>query len=275
MSRTFNMDFIIVGAMKSGTTSLIYHLGRHPHICIPNSEVHFFENESNFSKGIRWYEGQIRRCQTDDTRVFGEKTTAYSFHEDVPARIHAAFPNARLVWVFREPVARAYSNYIHAYRMGAVRGSFEEAVENEAERIKESIYFGYMERSRYALQVKRYLEYFSRDQMHFIVFEHFIRHVRDELGALFDFIGVTDDGYELKDEPRGRAVMPRWPASIYYTRRLFGPGAIHRGMLFANTLFKKPGYMKLDPTYEEALKARFADENAELAELTGLDLSLW
>ena len=275
MSDAFNMDFIIVGAMKSGTTSLIHHLGRHPRICIPKSEVHFFENDANYRKGLGWYEGRIRRHQTEVTTVFGEKTTAYSFHEDAPARIRAAFPRARLVWIFREPVARAYSNYIHAYRMGAVRGSFEEAVEKEAERMKENRYSGYMARSRYALQVKRYLEHFGKAQMHFMVFEHFIHHVKEELDSLFDFIGVTSEGFELKDEPRGRAVMPRWPSSIYHARRLFGPGLLHRAVLFANTMFQKPGYDKLDPAYKAELKTRFTEENAELAELTGLELSAW
>jgi hypothetical protein len=275
MTEPFNMDFIIVGAMKSGTTSLIYHLSRHPEICIPRGELHFFENDQNYPKGLEWYVSRVRRHETPRTRVYGEKTTAYSFHKDVPARIHAAFPNTRLVWILREPVARAYSNYLHAYRMGAVRGTFEEAVENEAERMKESIYFGYMERSRYASQVKRYLEHFGRERMHFILFEDFIRNVRETLTALFDFIGVTADDFEFRDEPRGRAVMPRWPASIYHTRRLFGPGLVHKAVLFANTMLKKPGYEKLDAVYKAELKARFAEDNAALAELTGLDLSSW
>ena len=162
MSDGFKMDFIIVGAMKCGTTSLGFHLQRHPQVCIPNGEVHFFENEKNFQKGMGWYENRIRRFEGPQTVVRGEKTAAYTYHPDVPGRIHAAFPETKLVWILREPVARAHSNYIHAFRTGSVRGSFEEAVEKEAERMKRSIYFGYLERSRYAPQVERYLELFSR-----------------------------------------------------------------------------------------------------------------
>ncbi len=275
MSTPFTMDFIIVGAMKSGTTSLGFHLGRHPQVCIPRGEVHFFENEKNYRKGLGWYERQIRRHETGRTVVRGEKTTAYTYHPDVPERIHRAFPQTRLVWILREPVERAYSNYIHAFRTGAVRGSFEEAVENEAEQMKKSIYFGFLERSRYAKQIARYLKYFSRERMHFILFEHFIRNVGDELGRLFDFIGVTEEGFALKDEPRGRAIMPRWQSSVYLTRRFLGPGIVHQTVTFANTALKKPGYEKLDPAYKAELKKRFVDDNAELTAITGLDLSVW
>ena len=73
------VDFIIVGAMKSGTTSLGFHLRRHGQICIPRGEVHFFDNERHFEKGLAWYERQLRRHRTKRTVVTGEKTAVWEY----------------------------------------------------------------------------------------------------------------------------------------------------------------------------------------------------
>jgi hypothetical protein len=275
MEQKQKIDFIIVGAMKSGTTSLGFYLRRHPNVCIPKGEVHFFDNERNFKKGLGWYERKLFRKGTRHTVVTGEKTTAYTYKPEVAERIYKAYPEVKLIWILREPVSRAYSNYIHAYRNGAVRFSFEEAIRAEPELIKKSIYLGYLKRSRYAEQVERFLKFFSREQMHFMLFESFVSDTRAELGKLFRFLGVSEEAFTFTDEPRGRTVMPRLQASIWAARKIGGTGPLWSAMMFANSVFKKPGYPKPDPELRDRLKDELQEDNRKLAEITGLDISVW
>lgn len=158
-------DFIIVGTMKAGTTSLAHYLKQHPQIFMPNREVHFFNNEDNYKKGVKWYKKQFKKASNDS--VIGEKTPTYSYLKKVPKRIHDILPEVKLIWIFRNPVDRTYSNYWHAYKKGMERLSFEKAIKNEKQGIKENIFYGYKKRSIYVEQVKRYLKFFPKNKMFF------------------------------------------------------------------------------------------------------------
>ncbi|MDZ7692679.1 MAG: sulfotransferase [Balneolaceae bacterium] len=104
--------FLIVGAMKAGTTTLMRYLVRNPYIAIPNNEIHYFDKESNYRKGLDWYKKKF--SASESTQIIGEKTPTYSYDPKVPARIYKDFPDCKIVWLFRNPVDRTYSNYIHA-----------------------------------------------------------------------------------------------------------------------------------------------------------------
>jgi hypothetical protein len=268
-------DFIIVGAMKSGTTSLGFHLRNHKNVCIPKGELHYFDRRSNLQKGEDWYIQQLLRGCKEETLVVGEKTPTYCYLPEVAGRIHRFAPDVKLIWIFREPVSRAYSNYLHAYREGATRLSFDEAIAREKELIQENRFFGYLERSRYYLQVERFLKYFKMEQMHFMLFEELIRDTQEELERLFDFLGVPVEGFEYIDEPRGTTVHPRWQRSVWLARRIFGRGAIFGSVRFLNTFLKAPGYPELPDETREKLMPIFKDDNEKLARLIGKDLSCW
>jgi hypothetical protein len=268
-------DFIVVGAMKSGTTSLGFHLRNHRKVCFPRDELHFFDNEEHFSKGVAWYLKQFGRDFDDETFVMGEKTPTYSYHSDAPRRIHGLFPDVKLVWVFRNPVDRAYSNYLHALCNGGDNLGFEEAIDSESERIRDNIFFGYVERGRYYKQLERYLEYFSRDQMYFVLFEEFVSDAPKELSGLFEFIGLTDEGFEYVDETKNKTVIPRWPNSVWFARRHFGRGSIWRFVKRVNVWNKEPGYPELSRRVRERLMETYRDDNQRLEESIGKDLSVW
>jgi hypothetical protein len=268
-------DFLIVGTMKSGTTSLGYHLGRHESICIPRGEVHFFDRDANFRRGPEWYRKTLLRHGTERTRVFGEKTPTYSYQPNVAARIHGLFPDVKLIWIFREPVSRAYSNYLHAFREGAIRMRFEDAVAREAELIREDIFFGYLERGRYYKQVERFLELFPRENMHFMVFEEFVRDTRRSLLELFRFIGVSEEGFRYADEPRGKTVLPRYQPSVWLARRIAGRGALFGAIRWLNTIGQPAGYPALPEEIRLRLAETFAADNEKLSRLIDRDLSIW
>ena len=159
---TNSPHFIIVGSMKSGSSSLQFHLNNHEKINLPEREIHFFNLEENYSKGNDWYQKVLNNNIKKDATLIGEKTPTYSFQENVAERIAKDYPNTKIIWVFRNPTDRAYSNYLHALKRGDDALSFKSAIEAESDRIKKSIWHGYKSRSIYKNQIQRFLEFFSK-----------------------------------------------------------------------------------------------------------------
>lgn len=79
-------NFLIVGVMKAGTTTLAYYLNQHPDVFLPDREIHFFDNDKNYARGIQWYEGHF--VQACAEQIVGEKTpttpTSPSFLNESP-----------------------------------------------------------------------------------------------------------------------------------------------------------------------------------------------
>lgn len=269
-------DFLIVGAMKSGTSTLRDHLRRHDEVFIPPGEVHFFNKDERYEeRGVSWYRAQFEAARPD--QVIGEKTPTYSYQQNVPARIHAMLPEVQLVWIFREPVSRAYSNYWHAVTEGAEPLPFEEVVRREDEILEQNIWRGYLERSRYIDQVERFLESFDLEQMHFIVFESFVSDPAPELERLCDFIGASPPSDEVTRSIRShvRKKLPRSIGLEHKARDWFGhDSAFYRAV---QTLNRKrvDRYPPLDSDLRTELSRQFEPLNTRLADLTGLDLSPW
>ena len=109
------VNFIGVGAQKSGTSWIYACLYEHPEICAPIKEIHFF-SRPRYEKGIAWYEKQFDRCAVEKLR--GEFSTSYLYTPEAAARIHAAYPDAKIIAVLRNPIDRAYSQYRNAIKAG-------------------------------------------------------------------------------------------------------------------------------------------------------------
>jgi len=268
------LDFIIVGAMKAGTSSLAFQLEDNLQFCIPQQELHFFSDEENFSKGVEWYESFFKDCDSD--KIFGEKTPTYSYSEKVPKRIFDYNSKVKLVWIFRNPVDRAYSNYWHSVRTGGESFSFEKAVKLESERIKENIFRGYLKRSIYIEQVERYLKFFDIKNMHFILFEEFVKNPTEIMRKLFEFLEAPFNNFQYKDEIRNIAIIPRLPRLLRRSREVLGEKSlIYRGVRFSLMRGRKPGYAKLSPELRAELKEYFKEHNEKFKNLTGLDITAW
>jgi len=106
-----NVDFLVIGAQKSGTTSLFKYLQRHPELYLPPSkEINFFVNASKFPRGLDWYiETYFRGA--DEDKLWGEVCPSYIGYTSAPANIYANCPDVKLVAILRNPIDRAYSHY--------------------------------------------------------------------------------------------------------------------------------------------------------------------
>ncbi|HUF89533.1 MAG TPA: sulfotransferase domain-containing protein [Gemmatimonadota bacterium] len=173
-------DFLIVGAMKSGTSTFYHHLIRHPQIAAARTkEVHFFDHR--WHKGLNWYRSffPLKRSMPEGG-ITGEATPYYLFHPSVPPRISTVLSEVRLLVLLRDPVERTFSHYRHEVRSGRETLSFEDALSAEEERLAgehqqlvsrpryRSIAhqaFSYRSRSIYADQVEAWFEWFNPGSM--------------------------------------------------------------------------------------------------------------
>lgn len=125
-------DFIVVGGMRCGSTTLYRLLDAHPdvHMAAPK-ELHFFDQE--FSRGIDWYRQHFAAAR--DSQVCGEATPTYMYSRDVVRRMCRTTPGSKYIAILRHPVERAYSHYWMNRALGRERLSFPEALRREEERV--------------------------------------------------------------------------------------------------------------------------------------------
>ncbi len=178
-------SFIIIGAQRSGTTSLYEYLIKHPQVKEASTkEIHFFDY--NYNNGISWYLSQFPK-PTDDRIISGEASPYYIFHPLAAQRIFQSFPTVKIIVLLRNPVDRAYSHYQLQVRNGVEKMSFEDAIKmeperlhGEEERIKAGNYysfahqkFSYLSRGIYVLQLKNWIKFFPLDQFCILKSEDF------------------------------------------------------------------------------------------------------
>lgn len=192
------INFLGVGAQKSGTTTLYCILKQHPDIFMAKcKEIHFFDNDNNYSKGVSWYKN-THFNNTGEAKAIGEITPAYMFLDHIPQNILKDLGgNIKFIFMLRNPVDRSYSNYKMELGRGNEAESFSRAIELENERIVKSQgmkkTYGYIQRGFYARQIRNYLKYFPKENMIFIIFEEFIKDPSRLSKKIFDFLGVRSD----------------------------------------------------------------------------------
>ena len=192
------LDFLIVGAAKSGTTTLHDLLCQHPKVCLPRvKETHYFDIKTNYERGIEFYQAFFESCNSDES-VIGEVTPSYMYVEGVARRIYDTLGgDIKLIFILRHPVQRAYSHFNFNVARGIESLSFDEALELEKERIqispKHNRRYSYISRGFYHKQVSEFLKYFNKSQMHFIIFEEFIESRIESLNGLLRFLNLDDD----------------------------------------------------------------------------------
>jgi hypothetical protein len=135
-------DFAIIGAMKCGTSTLAAQLGAQDGVFMTTpKEPNFFSDDPVFANGMGWYEALFDAAADGDLK--GEASTHYTklpTHPGAAARMHAAVPDAKLIYLMRDPVERAISHYIHEWTQGVISGILDDAVTQNPEIIAYSRY---------------------------------------------------------------------------------------------------------------------------------------
>ena len=186
-------NFLVIGAQRSGTTSLFQVLKRHPQIFIPDvKEVNFFFHDNHYRRGVEYYQAYFAEA-TADTPAVGEASPGYICKPGVVGRIHDLLPQAKLIAVLRNPVDRAYSQYWDNRRFLAEHLSFEQAMEVALTPEYRHGQRGYFSRGVYIDHIENYLELFRREQMLVLVFEDLKQEPEAVFSRCFEFLGVDPD----------------------------------------------------------------------------------
>ena len=162
-----NINFYCVGAQKAGTTTLHDILIQHPEVYLPETkEAHFFDEDEKYKKGLNWYKKTFFSNYKGE-KISGSCNPEYMYFDDVPKRIYDTIgTDVKFVFIFRNPMNRAYSHYLMSKRRCYEELSFADAILEEDKRIKKDYFnkthFSYVSRGYYSQQVERYLKYFPK-----------------------------------------------------------------------------------------------------------------
>jgi len=286
----FKLDFVGIGAAKAGTSWLAICLGEHPQIYIPPlKELQYFptidfrQNKEFYAgRDKAWLQAQFSCRQPGQLR--GDFTTTYLYHPPTPRLIKQEFPEAKIIVSYRHPVDRLYSVYYHHRREFAVPDTFEAYLEKYPHMLQTSFYYRY---------TQNYLDYFTRENIHFILFDDILATPQDVLINLFKFLKVEPDYCPPNLFKKvNSAQLPRSNLLrnfIGYSRdwlnskpalgelkkwliRLGFEAMANRIYAFNLRPFTPPA---MRPETRSRLLEVYAEENALLASLLNRDLSHW
>ncbi len=172
-------NLIIIGGQKCGTSSLHFYLSKHPDVFMSRlKEPEYFIEERNWRRGIDWYRGCF-----EPAPVRGEASANYTAcrrFPGVPARVFDAVPQARLIYLMRDPLERVVSHWVHNVAGGTETRPISAAVRHDS----------YVERSLYWTQLEAFLEYFPAEQVLALQSERLRRDRMAALREVFEFLEV-------------------------------------------------------------------------------------
>jgi len=193
-------DFIIAGAPRCATTWLAELAERHPDIAMARPvkpEPKFFLIDDLFARGLDYY-SRTWFAGLADVKRLGEKSTNYLESPIAARRIRENIPDVKLVFMLRDPVDRAFSNFLWTRKNGLESLSFAEAIELEAERerdlpetMKYARPFSYFSRGLYADLLMPYYDLFPREQIKILRYEDVCLAAREVATALHDFLEIV------------------------------------------------------------------------------------
>ena len=209
-------ECFVIGVVRSGTTSLYHYLGQHP--CIASSaydELGYFDD--NYHLGINWYKSLFPTKSTKNKIIkkYGkfltyDVTPFYIYNPLVARRISESFPNAKIISNLRNPIDRAYSNYIIMLQEGDTSKTFEEMVQaamNDLEKNKSKLndeayvvdthYENILARGFYADQLEIWFKKFQKKQLLMIPSEDLAQKPDQVLTKVFEFLDLPY--FKIKD----------------------------------------------------------------------------
>lgn len=326
ISRLRNFDrlpnFFIAGAPKTGSTSLYRYLCQHPQIYMsPVKEPNYFSSEvrpaafhpefrraaeagaENLRRflnhpvpGVPHPQGIVRE-RKDYLKLFqgaageiavGEASVCYLWSATAAANIREAVPDARIITILRDPVERAFSQYLHNARDGVVRGSFGKQIELAVSNTRREFQplYPFLENGLYYAQVRRYLDLFPRENIRIYIYEEAWKAPAVLLADISKFLGVDPS---FQPDLSFKELERRAPRSLtaHYLLRKTGAGARLRALLPNGSLpdalrsgaramlFKPRGSAAMDARDRQTLRDYYREDVGKLAALLGREFGNW
>ena len=193
------VDFLILGAAKSGTTALAQDLSFREDVFIPEvKEVEFFSSDKSFARGSKFYESHFKGAPTE--ALVGDASPQYLYRDVAAERIRGYFPDQppKMVVMLRNPIARAYSSYWQARAIGGESRSFEDAIREERNRIHRQpsdpsgrTLGAFVGAGLYGVQLARYLNLFPLSSFLVIISEEYRSEPSTVRPRIASWLGLT------------------------------------------------------------------------------------
>jgi hypothetical protein len=287
-------NFFVVGAQKCATTSLHHYLNMHADVYLPaQKETKFFVDDGRYARGLVFYESAYF-SDWEGEKIIGEVDPDYMYFDRALERIvkDLDIDNVRFVFIFRNPVDRAFSHYLMSLRRGLESLSFEEALLCEKYRInrdyKFKLHYSYKDRGFYYKQVLRFIQYVDKSQMYFLLTEDLRNDPVKCLRSLFSFLNISKDfdyniaknKYRISRSPRSRFLLRRIMANGIEKKliRFLVPSRKLRANLRQRIIsMNETGDIKISLSVEtrKMLTDIYLEENLLLGQLIGRDLGHW
>lgn len=192
MSDRDRPNFVIVGAMRSGSTSMWRYLSDHPEVFMAPKELQYFTE--HLDRGQEWYQAHFEDAARN--QVIGEATADYLARPPAISAIAELLPGAKLIALLRNPIDRAWSHYWLLKERGRERRTFSEVIENEltisADPTRWKGEFSYLQHGAYNEHLEHLLALFPRAHLHVIISEELANDPQDQFRQACRFVGVDD-----------------------------------------------------------------------------------
>ncbi len=297
-------NFIICGSSASGTSFLTTGMIGHPEIYLPKKirpEPHYFYKSWEYQKPFKEYYLEKYFSNVKNEIAIGERSSSYMFGDKVPSRMQKVLPKAKLIFILRNPIERAYANYRYTVLEGLEPNSFSYSLKNENERIKnqkgiwsEIQPYNYTGRGLYFNQLKNFLKFYPREQMLILKSESFGMNIQSDFKEIFNFLNVSKD-FKVNRPPKFTSLNVIDPSLQVRLREYFKGNfdniieAIRKNentdkyletkedyenlnLMMENLKSKKSGMNPEDRSYLQSL---YKDDIQKLQQLVSFDLSDW
>lgn len=276
-------DFVVIGGMKCGTTSLWHYLRMHPEIFVPPStkNLEFFINEDNWAKGVNWYESHFR-FDDPNIKAVGEISTEYTKFPKfagVPENMSSVLSGAKLIYLVRDPIDRIVSQYIHLVGAATENRDIQSALADLSHN-------PYVFISKYYFQLEQFLRFFPKERILIVVSEDLRSNRNETLKTIFDYIGVSSEFVPPKEirvntreekkqwNPMGK-IIRRSPKHFdrfnYYKSKL--PNA---GRRFLEAMVNRAIVdCKLSQSTRDRLSAELRPDVEKLRDFSGRSFAQW
>ena len=277
------VNTFIVGAPKTGTTSLYYYLNQHTNVCMSSiKEPNFFSAKEVNSL---FYKSQIvddineyhKLFSQNKKQIIGEASVSYLFFDEVPNRIYKYNPKAKIIILLRNPIERAISHYLMDFRLGFCSENFEDIIAQPE--IFPQYYQQYLELGNYFLQLKRYINVFNENQLSIVFYDDLKSNSQKVMKHIFSFLEIEfqDLDYSIQNSFLS--------TSNIFVSELYKFNSLRK---IVKSLFPEP-FLSLvksiffsnnsKPTFSDSiikqLNAYYKSDIVELEKLLNKDLSRW
>jgi hypothetical protein len=291
-------NFMCGGASKCGTTTLYDILKSHPDVFLSSfKEPNFFNSDAFFDKGVEWYLKSYFSGYKNQ-KIIGDFSPGYLSIPFTAERIAEALgPSAKFIFILREPVSRAYSQFLHNQLDEMEELDFETALINEEKRMDTAkikndfislLKFSYIDQSLYTDHLRKYMEIFGAERVKVLIFEDFFQEIEKSIIEVFRFLEINENvnlKLDIKSNPRSKArskTLKAFMKKKFLMRSVFRiiiPSLAVRNKIrnYMHKINNKPEpYHRLESkTREEIYNRYFAKDVNDLELLLGRDLGLW